>query len=200
MKEQELQKKIQKVSDQTLEKSRTKILTNLGDKPNPLLMDTGELVYNQPDDILYTIDKNQELAIINERGSWMALGGPTAYVSSSVSAWGNCNSNGGMFKQLPNGIEILVTGQYRIVYYQRSALNDTSVYGTVSINGLRSNAETNPNGIFYHDHAYQSSTSVFSSYIGLLKAGDWVSGGASAAAQLMYGTQDYIGNLTITRL
>lgn len=171
-----------------------------GDKPTEFQIEPGELEYNATDDILYVRGNHNDILRINERGSWMALGAPSAYVSGGVSAWSKGKSSGSMFKQLPNGIEILVTGQYRLVYYQRSNLAATSVYGYVTINGSRSQAENNPNGVFYHDHAFEVSTSVFSSYIGLLNAGDWVSGGADVDAELVYGTADWAGNLTVTRL
>ncbi len=177
-----------------------KVDYNEGDIPNG--METpGQLYYNQADDKLYTIGAFNDVLAVGERGSWAAKGGPTSYVSGGVSVWNNVNQSGSMFDtSRTDGITILRTGQYRVVYYQRSASDVTSVYGYVTINGSRSQAEDNLNGIFYHDHASCSSCSVFSSYIGLLNAGDWVSGGANTSGELMYGASDWAGNLTVTRL
>ncbi len=173
---------------------------NEGDVPSGM-EPVGTLYYNNVDDKLYTIGNNNEVLVIGERGSWAAKGGPTSYVSPGVTEWNNVNQSGSMFDTTrTDGITILKTGQYRVVYYQRSDSGTSSVYGYVTINGSRSQAEDNLNGIFYHDHASCSSCSVFSSYIGLLNAGDWVSGGASASGELTYGTSDWAGNLTVTRL
>ncbi len=171
-----------------------------GDAPNGM-EPVGTLYYNASDDQLYTIGNTNDVLAIGERGSWAAKGGPTAFVSGGVSTWANVNQRGTMFDtSRTDGITILKTGEYRVVYYQRSNSGTTSVYGYVTINGSRSQAENNINGIFYHDHAGCDYCSVFSSYIGLLNAGDWVSGGGSAAGELVYSSADYSGNLTVTRL
>ncbi len=179
---------------------------NPGDIPTPFTLGVGETEYNTFDKKLFTVDDNKEcIEIMGNSGDWAAKEGPLTAQSDYVDTWAIGKQFGGSFDAVTYDDRIVIKkdGHYKLEYRQRSG-NDVDAYGAVSINGTRENAENNPNGTFAHDHSAQAQVYDYSHYLGYLKAGDYVGGGAKITGtedvDWQWGAGAYIGNLIIIRL
>ncbi len=181
------------------------VFKHVGDKPHIDSIEEGSLAYNIKDDTLYTRHRTEVIPI--KENAWAAKSGPKAYVSGSVITWSHSKES------LPNskyyfdcsdnrGITILQDGQYNVVYRHRTNVNNEDIWGTLSGNLSRTYLEHNDRGVFFHDHAFGTSSSYISTYTGFLQAGDLISAGPGSAYKdkVYYGTEDYKANLTIIKL
>ena len=147
--------------------------------PNKNQLMQEDLVINLKHRIVYAKNLKQEIikiidwGEITPIGEWCAKYGPIEWVVKNVNNWAGGKGEGESFNWISSAdrINILKDGMYEVTYRQRSDGSVTNPYGTVSINGLRSNAENQVNGVFYHDHASIIHTSTVSTDVGLLKKG-----------------------------
>ena len=109
---------------------------------------------------------------------------------------------------IPNIEKIIeISNKYDVIGIHCFAIseeNDVDAYGTVSINGLRANAENQPDGTFAHDHAALKDAYVYSHYLGFLAAGEYVGGGVAKNGaedvNWLWSASAHAGNLIIVRL
>ena len=135
------------------------------------------------------------------RNNWGARGGPTGLAAAYRNNF--AAGRGGSADINPHYsadyIEILTTGQYEVVAFQRGN-GAGSGYISVGLSGSRDALESRTSGLFNHDHNGGASNYSSSRYIGLLNAGELVCAGGLTTTDLLYSASLFTGSLIVRRI